>query len=270
MIHQATPARILLSKTIRIVSRVVFVTVLCVAAYQLGTGATTKSEVTSKPEKLTSGKVNSVTALNETNSQVATETAVPKDAITSPRPDLLKECGGPSTDYIEALSRRAATDFLTPSTIAWENKPIPKDLKSTALKAYASFLNVPTTRLQTDDTQFTYAYVSLLGGSEPEVIVDYEEFSGTGGRSWTIYRKINQHWHNIGGFLGGFFAYKRDQKFDQIIVYERSGDDYYHMVLKFDVRAGVYKETDSFHIPDEIKDSIHMYCFFQSIKGTTW
>lgn len=183
----------------------------------------------------------------------------------------IDDCEG--SDFVSGMIPDDPNDFVTSSTLKWSHG-LPSDLIKPTLATYAHMMGAKKFTLDEEERiedVFNYAFIDLAGDDNPEVIVDYLTFSGTGGHSFTIYRRKGSNWVNIGDFFGGFFAYRpnklyrsKNEKFDRLTVYGRRGDHYMRSILAFDSKSGSYKEIEFVDIPDELNHLAPMYCYFRA------
>jgi len=162
--------------------------------------------------------------------------------------------------------------IVTPATLTWESSAPPPDLQAALLHAYE--LDKPEYANMREDGQpehFDYAYVDLIGDDSPEVIADYETFSGSGGRSFMFLRRHHGKWQPILGFLGAFYAPKTNHKFEEIVAWFRDGDHYERSVATYSAKRGVYRFGKFEEIPQELSDLptgwVDLWRFFWTLAG---
>lgn len=162
--------------------------------------------------------------------------------------------------------------IVTPANLTWESSAPPPDLQAALIHAYE--LDKPeygNLMADSDFNHFDYAYVDLVGDESPEVIADYETFSGTGGRSFMFLRRRHGKWVPILGFLGAFYARRTDHKFEKIVAWFRDDDHFERSVATYSAKRGVYRFGKFEEIPQELSDLptgwVNLWPFFWTLAG---
>lgn len=158
-------------------------------------------------------------------------------------------------------SQTFPSPYLSPSSILWKNEPIPEDIKN----------NPQVKKWMTDVLQDEISYwsnVSLLNDKDQEVILVGSRV-GTNGANFLIMTKTPNGWKELTSIFGGFIFYPVPSKSHTLVVYEKSGMEYYRIESKFDGSA--YKRVSSYEVPIDLtrlnNSPIDFYKFFWFMNG---
>jgi hypothetical protein len=153
------------------------------------------------------------------------------------------------------------TTYLSPSNIKWTKDPVPDELKNN--KQVKKWLH----DVLQEDISY-WSYVSLLNDKNQEVILVGSHI-GTGGTNFLIMTKTPQGWKELTNIFGGFIFYPIPSKNHTLVVYEKSGTEYYRTESKFD--GSRYKRISSYEVPIELTrlngSPINFYQFFWFMNG---
>jgi hypothetical protein len=157
------------------------------------------------------------------------------------------------------------------ANLQWTRGPAPKELKRVLFDTFQLSEKANAARADDGDETFSYARVDLVGDDEPEWIVEYPPDGGSGGKSFVVLAKVNQQWTVVTGFLGGFVFKKTSHKFEDLVIYERQGDSYTRVVLRWADKQHRFREVSHTEIPQELHDLasgyIDMWNFFWFLAG---
>jgi len=151
--------------------------------------------------------------------------------------------------------------YLSPSNIQWTNEPVPDDIKNNRqVKKWMHDV------LQEDISH--WSYVSLLDDNSHEVILVGSNL-GTGGANFLIMTKTPNGWKELTSVFGGFIIYPVPSKNHTIVVYEKSGIEYYRTESKFN--GSRYKRISSYEMPIELtrlnNSPIDFFKYFWFMNG---
>jgi hypothetical protein len=133
--------------------------------------------------------------------------------------------------------------FLSPQNIKWNDSSVPTDISSSK-----DFITWKKGLITSKDPPLRWGYASLVKKDSEEVIVQ-ELIGGSGGLNSIVMMKKDGKWNKIMIIFGGFLFVPVPDKNHDLIVYERSGSDYYRVEYRFNGHS--YKKTSTFHYPME-------------------
>ena len=153
------------------------------------------------------------------------------------------------------------TNYLSPSNIKWLDEPIPDDIKND--KQVKKWLK---DTLQDEISH--WSYVSLLDDKNEQVIL-VGSHVGTGGANFLLLTKTASGWKKITSIFGGFIFYPAPNKTHTLVIYEKSGIEYYRTELEFN--GSTYKKISGYEVPIELTrlngSPINFYKFFWFMNG---
>jgi hypothetical protein len=161
----------------------------------------------------------------------------------------------------DVIQQTFPTTYFSPSNIIWTKDPVPDDLKNN--KQVKKWLQ----DVLQEEISY-WSYVSLLDDKNQEVIL-VGSHVGTGGTNFLIMTKTPQGWKELTSIFGGFIYYPVPSKNHTLVVYEKSGTEYYRTESKFD--GSRYKRISSYEVPIELTrlngSPINFYQFFWFMNG---
>ena len=191
-------------------------------------------------------------------------------------PALVPTASGPSQPKIPKCDPYAGyydpRFLILAANLEWTEGDAPAGTEDVLMAAYG--LNPKDKSNPTadgDEWKFRYAYADLVEGDGQELIVEYRPNGGSGGRSFVFLTKSSNQWKVIAQFLGGFVVMKTPHKFEDLVVYERLGDQYTRVLMKYDGHQHQFVEVSRTGIPRELHDLpsgyIDMWNFFWYLAG---
>jgi hypothetical protein len=120
------------------------------------------------------------------------------------------------------------SEVAMPSTLDWHEGPLPADIADRDYQRW--YAQTESGSWGGEDgakarANIRYAYIDLLNDGTRQLIVQ-ENIGGTGGKSALILQHRAGHWRSIAEFFGGFMLLSRDKQYRDLVVYERTGDQY--------------------------------------------
>lgn len=189
---------------------------------------------------------------NTTPIRANVETVAPPNAATSSK--KIKTSAHSNLPSTRNSCRHSGWDWdyiVMPATLSWTRGQLPKDMKSEAIKAFG----ISKKELDAGEPDyFNYAFVDLVDDEKPEVIIEHPAYNGSGGASFVFLQKRGDHWMPLTEFLGGFLLLRGNNKFEDLIIYERNGDSYHRVELKYSEKAHRYRFHSRLEIPRELHD----------------
>lgn len=162
---------------------------------------------------------------------------------------------------IDVMQQTFPTTYLSPSNIKWSKDPVAEDIKNN--KQVKKWLH----DVLQEDISY-WSYVSLLDDKNQEVILVGSHL-GTGGTNYLIMTKTPKGWKELTSIFGGFIFYPAPSKNHTLVVYEKSGTEYYRTESKFN--GSKYSRISSYEVPIELTrlngSPINFYKFFWFMNG---
>lgn len=153
------------------------------------------------------------------------------------------------------------TYYLSPSNINWSQDPVPEDIKNN--KQVRKWMNDV---IQEEISH--WSYVSLLDDKNQEIIL-VGSHVGTGGTNFLIMTKTPKGWKELTSIFGGFIFYPVPSKKHTLVVYEKSGLEYYRTESEFN--GSRYRRISSYEVPIELtrldNSPINFFSFYWFMNG---
>lgn len=155
------------------------------------------------------------------------------------------------------------TEYLSPSNIQWSKDPLPKDIEfSNELKTWYRGVD--------QDSVSQWSYVSLLDDKDQQVILQGSGSTG-GGLNFLILSKTSSGWKTLADIHGGFIFYSVPNKKHTLVVYNKSGLEYWRTESQFNGQN--YTRKSSYEVPIELTrfdgngSPINFYKYFWFMNG---
>ena len=134
-------------------------------------------------------------------------------------------------------------NYLTPSNIQWSKQELPKDIvtNNTYVDWGKSF--------SIDRPNVRWSYVSILSKDSQEILIQ-ELIGGSGGVNTLILQKSGNQWKKLVNIFGGFIFYPVPDKKHTLVIFERSGGDYFRTELHYNGNS--YVKKSSYEVPIEL------------------
>ena len=158
-------------------------------------------------------------------------------------------------------SQTFPTTYLTPSNIQWSKDELPKEILSN--RNYVEWLN----NLSTGNPRIRWSVVSLT--SEKNEILIQEQVGGSGGLGTIIFQKNGKKWIKLVDVFGGFIFYPVPSTSHTLVIYEKSGIEYFRTELQYNGNS--YAKKSSYEVPIELTrlngSPIDFYKYFWFMNG---
>lgn len=134
------------------------------------------------------------------------------------------------------------TEYLSPSNIQWSKEPLPKDIEiSNELNNWYKDV------YQNSVSQ--WSYVSLLDDKNQQVILQGSGLTA-GGLNFLILNKTSSGWKTLTDIHGGFIFYPVPNNKHTLVVYNKSGMEYWRTESQFNDQK--YVRKSSYEVPIEL------------------
>jgi hypothetical protein len=151
--------------------------------------------------------------------------------------------------------------YINPSNIVWSSNSLPSDIKSSS-----DFLKWSKETGQ--ESASRWGYLSLLDETNSQVIIEGASPSA-GGLDFLVLTKSAKGWKKLIDIHGGFIFYPVPSKRHTLVVYSKSGLEYYR--TEFLLSNGKYIQKSTYEVPIELTrlegSSIDFYKYFWVMNG---
>lgn len=158
--------------------------------------------------------------------------------------------------------------IVTPASLSWSRKRLPRDIEAALMKAYEWELD------EEDKAQgwYAYAWFDLVGDDTPELIAEFRSLGGTGGRYFAILERQKGRWRTIDSFMGGFVAVRTAHKFEELTIWRRyGGHEYSRTVARYSESEKTYVSGEPVAVPPELSSLntgwVDLFRFFWFLNG---
>jgi hypothetical protein len=152
-------------------------------------------------------------------------------------------------------------NYISPSNVNWSKKNLPseilasKDLDKWLKDVYQDGIS-------------NWSYIELFGGKEQQILLQASSPS-SGGMNFLILNKTSKGWKYLIDIHGGFIFYPVPSNKHKLIIYKKSGLEYFRVELAFD---GVkYSKISSYEVPLELtrlyNSPVDFHKFFWFMNG---
>jgi len=158
-------------------------------------------------------------------------------------------------------SQTFPTTYISPSNIQWSKEELPKEIVTN--KSYKDWLK----KISSENLPIRWSVISLT--SDKNEILIQELIGGSGGLGTIIFQKKGNDWIKLTEIFGGFIFYPVPSNQHTLVVYEKSGIDYYRTELQFSGKS--YVKKSSYEVPIELtrlnNSPIDFYKYFWFMNG---
>ena len=157
-------------------------------------------------------------------------------------------------------SQTFPTTYITPSNIQWSKEELPKEIVIN--KSYKEWLNKLSS-----NSLIRWSVISLT--SDKNEILIQEQVGGSGGLGTIVFQKKGNNWIKLTEIFGGFIFYPVPSNQHTLVIYEKSGIEYYRTELQFNGKT--YIKKSSSEVPIELtrlnKSPINFESYFLFMNG---
>lgn len=158
-------------------------------------------------------------------------------------------------------SQTFPTTYISPSNIQWSKEELPKEIVTNI--NYKDWLK----KLSSENLPIRWSVISLT--SDKNEILIQEMVGGSGGLGTIIFQKKGNDWIKLTEIFGGFIFYPIPSNNHTLVIYERSGSEYYRTELQFNGKS--YIKKSSSEVPIELtrlnNSPIDFYKYFWFMNG---
>lgn len=161
----------------------------------------------------------------------------------------------------KAFGQNFPTTFIHPFSISWSKEKLPKEIITN--KSYREWLGMSSS----ENPPIRWSVISLT--SDKNEILIQEQVGGSGGLGTIVFQKKGNDWIKLTEIVGGFIFYPVPSKNHILVIYEKTGIDYYRTELQFNGKS--YIKKSSSEVPIELtrlnNSPIDFYKYFWFMNG---
>lgn len=158
-------------------------------------------------------------------------------------------------------SQNSPTTYISPSIIQWSKEELPKEIVTNI--TYIEWLK----KLPSQNSPIRWSFISLT--SDKNEILIQEQVGGSGGLKTLVLQKKGNNWIKLVDIFGGFIFYPDSDKKHSLVIYEKSGSEYFRTELQFNGNS--YVKKSSYEVPIELTrlngSPIDFYRYFWFMNG---
>lgn len=162
----------------------------------------------------------------------------------------------------QPFGQQFPTNYISPSNVQWSNAPLPSDIKSSR-----DLLN--WYKLAGQEKISKWSFISLLSDKKEQVILQGSSQSA-GGINFLVLTRRNGAWERLIDIHGGFIFYPVPSNSPSLIIYQKSGLEYFRTEYVF--KDGAFKKMASSEVPIELtrlnNSPINFHKFFWFMNGS--
>jgi hypothetical protein len=158
-------------------------------------------------------------------------------------------------------SQTFPTTYISPSNISWSKEELPIEIVNN--KSYREWLK----NSSSENLPIRWSVISLT--SDKNEVLIQELVGGSGGLGTIVFQKNGNNWIKLTEIFGGFIFYPVPSNKHTLVIYEKSGIQYYRLELEFNGKT--YVKKSSYEVPIELtrlnKSPIDFYKYFWFMNG---
>lgn len=141
-----------------------------------------------------------------------------------------------------AFGQSFPVNYISPSNIQWNSSFLPRDIQSSI------DLNNWNKKIGHEKVS-KWSYVSIINNNNEQVILQGSSPS-SGGHNFIILAKQNGIWRSLIDIHGGFVLYPAPSSSPSLIVYQKSGVEYYR--TEYTLKGNSFKKVKTTEVPVEL------------------